>query len=49
MEATNNSDHTIKVRMEGVAKYYLDLKLSTQAPGADKMTVLMYAVSFVKE
>lgn len=44
-----SEDHVITVKMDGVPNYSLLLKLSTQAKSADQMTVLMYAVDFVKE
>jgi hypothetical protein len=37
------------IRMDGVPEYRCTLKLSSKAPGADQMTVLLFAVDFVKE
>ena len=44
-----NPDHCIRVTMQGVDNYHLELKLANDTSGSAKMTVLLFAVDFVKE
>ena len=50
MEAFSGEEHqTIVIKMENVPEYKVEVKLSTETPGADQMTVLLFAIDLVKE
>ena len=44
-----NPDQLLTIRMDQVPAYKLHLRLSNRAPGKDQMTVLLYAIDWVKE